>query len=165
MATEDAGGETFTVYANIDTADVYMAGAIHGANWEAADVDTKGQGLVTATRILDRQKWQSAYDTFAEREVVQDIIDASIEMALSLIDGSTIQTAQNQAQLNQEIKAGSVMLKFFRGAEGTPLRFPTIVHELLRDYLAGGNVTVTGIATGTGGITSTDDDFGYNNPI
>lgn len=165
MATETAGGEDFTVYADVDAGDAYVAGTTHGANWTSATTDNKARALVTATRMLDRQKWQTAYDTFAEREVVQDIIDASIEMAISLLDGSTIQTAQNQAQLNQEIKAGSVALKFFRGAEGTPLRFPTIVHELLRDYLAGGNLTVTGIATGTGGITSTDDDFGYNNPI
>jgi hypothetical protein len=168
MAEVDIGAETFTTYADVDTADAYLTGSIHaGTDWSGATTDNKGRALVTATRILDRQRWLAAYDTFAERSVVQNIIDASIEMALALVQGSGLQTDQSTAQQLQSIKAGSVSLTYFRGAEGVPLRFPLIVWELLRDYLVG---TGTGTAllpkaTGVDGQSVTAQTFGFTGGI
>ena len=167
MKTVDIGAETYSAYADADDADAYLAASIHaGTTWSGASTTTKAQALVTATRILDRQKWLAAYDTQAERFAVQAVLDASCEMALALVDGSDFQTEQTTAQKLQSIKAGSVALTYFRGAEGRPHRFPTIVNELLRDYLAGGgDTTLMPVATGTGGTSSTEDDFGHTEGI
>lgn len=161
LSEVDVGGETFVVYADLDVANAYFAGAIHAANWSAATDTTKSQALVTATRILDRQKWIAAYGTQTLRGVVQAIQDASAEMALALVDGSDLQTEQTTGQKLQSIKAGSVSLSYFRGAEGRPHRFPVIVHELLRDYLAGADLSISMVATGVDAVSSTEDDFGH----
>jgi len=162
MKTVDIGAEEFNAYADQDDADVYLTGSIHaGTTWDDATTANQGRALVTATRILDRQNWVDAYDTQAERFAVEDIRNASIEMALALLEGSDLQTEQSTAQKLQSIKAGSVSLSYFRGSEGTPHRFPIIVHELLRDYLAGGDFGRSGVATGVSGKSSTGDDFGH----
>lgn len=156
------GSQPYDSYASLAYADQYLAASISGAaDWSAAEESTREQALVTSTRVLDRQRWRPAYDTQAEREGVQDIIDASVEMALALVQGSSLQTAQNTAQALQSIKAGSVALSYFRGAEGRALRFPLPVWELLRDYLAGGDATFGAVASGTDGVTVTGANLGF----
>lgn len=153
-------------YRTVAQADEYLAASLHaGTDWSGSTDTTKGQALVTATRILDRQKWRADYDTQAERLAVQAILDACCEMALALVQGSDFQSEQTTTQKLQTIKAGSVSLTYFRGAEGRPHRFPTIVNELLRDYLAGSDATSYGKSFGTGGTSSTADDFGHSEPI
>lgn len=165
METILIDSQPFDSYRTVEQADTYLAASIHAGNWTSATEATKEQALVTATRIMDRQRWQDAYDTQTERFAVENILDACCEIALSLVDGSAIQTNQSTAQTLQSIKAGSVALTYFRGAEGRAHRFPTIVHELLRDYLAGGAQSVSAKSTGVDGTSATDDDFGHSGPI
>jgi hypothetical protein len=155
----------FDSYRTVAQADAYFAGAFHAANWEAATDLNKAQALITATRLMDRQRWKAAYDTQAERLAVQKILDACCEIALALIDGGEIQTSQTTAQTLQTIKAGSVSLTYFRGAEGSAHRFPTIINELLRDYLAGSGLVVSGVSTGTGGTSVTETDLGFTGGV
>lgn len=153
--------QPYDSYASIAQADEYAAAAFHASSWISASTTTKGQALVTATRVLDRQRWASDYETQAAREGVQGIADACVEMAIALVDGSELQSEQSTAQKLQSISAGSVSLSYFRGAEGHPHRFPLIVHELLRSYLAGADLSIGMTATGTDGTSSTEDDFGH----
>ena len=165
METVLISSQLFVSYRTVAQADLYLSAAVHAANWEAATSTTRAQALITATRILDRQRWGGAYDTQVERFEVQDILDACCEMALALVDGSDFQTEQTTEQKLQSITAGSVSLSYFRGAEGRPHRFPTIVNELLRDYLVGGDSALLPVATGVGGTSSTEDDFGHTEGI
>jgi hypothetical protein len=156
----------FDAYADVAYADEYLAASLHaGTDWSGATDTTKGQALVTMTRILDRQRWRDAYATQALREGVAAIQDACVEGALALVQGSDLQTAESTAQKLSSIRAGSVALTYFRGAEGRPHRFPTIVYELLRDYVAGASMVVQGVATGVDGTSSTEDDFGHTGSI
>lgn len=152
----------FDSYASLAEADQYLAAASHASVWSGKTDDEKGQFLATATRVMDRQRWSAAYDTQAEREDVQDIRDACVELALALADGSELQSEQNTAQKLQTITAGSVSLTYFRGAEGRAQRFPLAAQELLRPYLAGAGLSAGMKATGTGGTSSTEDDFGHS---
>src|SRR5262249_45356748 len=132
----------FTVYADVDTADVYMDGAFHGSAWRASDDDTKARALVDATRLLDRQQWKAGYDTYALRLATPNIVNASIEIALDLINGSDLQDAPIQVETNRSLRAGSVEIVNFRAPYAVngidvPRRFPQIVQELLAPYLAG----------------------------
>ena len=141
--------QPYNSYATVGQADLYLAASSHAANWAAAADLVKAQALVTATRILDRQKWAAAYDTQAEREGVVDIQEASMEMALALVDGSDLQSEQTTGQKLQSIKAGSVALTYFRGAEGTALPLPLAVWQLIAPYLAGGSTLTDAQSTGT----------------
>lgn len=166
MKTVDIGAESYSTYADEDDADAYLGASLHaGTTWSGASATTKTQALVTATRILDRQKWSSSYTTQALRFAVANIVSASIEMALALVDGSDFQSEQSTGQKLQSIRAGSVSLSYFRGAEGTPHRFPLIVHELLRDYLAGSDLTLAGVATGVSATSVTGNDLGHTEGI
>lgn len=173
--------QPYSVYADVGDADLYLAASSHAANWVSATTLVKQQALITATRILDRQAWKgtktvSSQDlewprtgtgvTGVEDSVVPgDIIDASIEMALALVDGSELQTDSNTAQKLQVIRAGSVSLTYFRGAEGSARRFPTIIHELVRKYLSGSTPAVQGVVSGADGVSVTSDDKGFSRGI
>lgn len=148
MMSVDINSLDYDVYADVSTAEAYFAAAIHASSWDDAAELTKKQALVTATRLLDRQSWATDYDTQAKREDVVNIQNASIELALSLIDGSTVQNDQNTAERVRSISAGSVSITNFRGVDSATLRFPLIVQELLRGYLAGADAAYVSVATG-----------------
>jgi hypothetical protein len=179
------------VYADVEMADAYLNAAVHGQSWFALDDDTKGRALVSATRTLDRQSWKGdladpvtpqALDWprintgivgVVGTAIPEDIVDASIELALSLSQGSSVQTETNVAQKISSLKAGSVSISYFGGAEVTTTqRFPTIIDELLAPYLLSGGSSLgannfgstqgvgSGMAYGTDGVSETENDFG-----
>ena len=155
-----------TSYSSLEDLDDYHAKS-QSATWMALAASAREGYAIRATRLFDRQSWLDDYDTLVKRVAVPDIVNAFFETALSLADGSTVETDQNNAQKLQSIKAGSVALTYFRGAEGAPLRFTLAVTELLKGYLAGTGVGagITGVATGTDGESVTDRDLGYNRGI
>lgn len=183
--TVDIDGEEYPVYADVEQADEYLNAALHATDvWPALDDDTKARALVTATRVLDRQRWRGVVYTSSPPQllawprmntgivgvidtVVPDAIGyATIELALALVSGTDAQGEQNTSQKIQSLRAGSVSLTFFRGAEGEPYRFPLIVQELLWDYLLGVGVGIGGTrSTGTDGVSVTHEDFGINGGI
>jgi len=130
-------GVNYPVYASEDTAEAYAAVAMHAVAWPTATEDDKVRALITSARILDRQRWKPEYDTYAERLAVTNIVNASIELAIGLLDGAEVQSEQNTSQKIASMSAGPVSISYFPGAWGAQLRFPLIVHELLRDYLLG----------------------------
>jgi hypothetical protein len=146
--------QDYDVYADITTADLYLNAASHAASWRALtdDVD-KARYLVTATRLLDRQTWLDTYNTQALRFAETAIINASIELALALLDGSTVQDRQTNAERIKAMTAGSVSITNFRGVDD-PTRFPQIVQELLAPYLGGSSSTL-GVAVAEGVDTET----------
>lgn len=165
MPTVTIDSTEFTVYADVGEADEYALGAIHATTWRDSTTTntTKAMALVTATRLLDRQSWVDDYDTVAERQASEDIVNASIELAFALVDGSPVQNDQSIAQTIQQLKAGSVGITYFRGAEGSPNRFPQIVHELLVGKLKAGSDFIAGaLSYGTDGESVTGNDFDFN---
>lgn len=161
------------VYANIDTANKYLEAAFHADSWNALEGteedETKAKLLVTATRILDRQLWagtktaepptqtlqwprtNTGVDGVTDDTIPTDIINASIELALSLLDGSEVQNEQNTLSKVRSMTAGSVSITNFRGIE-EEMRFPLIVTELIDKYLAGGSTSSTTFAPKAVGV-------------
>lgn len=168
---------TYPVYADLNEADEFMLASPNFDTWEALGDTTQARYLVSATRLLEKQRWKgnktddaqpldwprsnTGIDGVDNDIVPSDIIQASILLAYELSQGSDVETAQNQGQKIQELKAGSVGIKFFRGAEGIPTRFPTQVQELLRDYLAGSSSSIGAHTTGYDKETITGGDFGF----
>lgn len=175
-------GTTYLVYADQAMADQYLLADSNAATWRASTDDEKGRALVTATRTLDRQTWlgdknedtqelewprKNTGVTGVEDDVIpQDIIDACIEMANYIVNGGDPVNAQNVSQKEKRLKAGSVEVEYFRGAEGAALRFPMPVWELIAPYIGGTSATYTG--SNSTGVTRDDPlcpPFGYNQGI
>lgn len=154
MASISIGGNSYYVYGLVAEADVYFGGAIHADAWREAEEETKSRALVTASRILDRQDWRgtktaagqnlawprtgTGIDGVTDNTIPAVIVNASFELALSLIEGSDVQTSASTASNVKRMKAGSVEMEYFRGLDSAATRFPIIVSELIGDYLASG---------------------------
>lgn len=153
------GSNEFQSYATDEEALQYLSASIsdQATAFAAADADTRAKGLVEATRLLDRQVWLAAYDTFAERAAVQDIVDASIELAALFVNGDldALSNPTVNSSEQKRIKAGSVEIENFRTLStdrGAYNRFPLFVQELLRPYLS----ATSSINGGSSGGTSRD---------
>lgn len=158
------GEINFQSYGTLQEADNYLMGATHASSWrDLTSDDDKKRLLVTATRLINRQRFKDAYNTFDLRVEEENIVNACFELAVALQDGSDVQETPNNAPKLSSIRAGSVALTYFMGFQPTsPSRFPQIVQELLRDYLNLGMGTLSGVATGTDGESVTENDFGFN---
>lgn len=178
----------FPVYATVDDANAYMTGNFNNGTWFDAttDAETKARLLVTATRILERQKWKGTASGLSgqllawprtgtgvagvtDDEVPEDIEFACVELANLILDGNDVETnVQPGVQTIQSFKAGSVAISYFRDAESPftkNARFPTVVQELVGKYLDGGDIAVMGTATGTDGESVTGEDFGFSSGL
>lgn len=184
LATVTIGGTEYTVYASVAEADLYLDAAFHAGNWQDQVLtpdETKARALVTATRILDRQNWKGSKTVAAQtlafpredmgltpepivdaNDIPVDIVNASIEMANSLVDGSEVQTRQTNEDLVRSLTAGSVSITFARESGASAIRFPLIVHELVRKYLAGTSSSLRATATGVDGETIYPLDLGFS---
>lgn len=182
MGTVDIGAEEFTVYSleddALDEADIYFTGSLHADTWRSATDDEKARALVTASRLLDRQTWvgdvavagqalawprSGTGITGVEDDAIPTkVVHAAFELALALLDGSAVQTEGNTSQKIESLRAGSVQITYFRGAEGGPNRFPQITHELLFGFLAGSTSALAGIlVSGVDGESVTGKAYGY----
>lgn len=175
--------QPYDSYGGVEEGDFYFAAATHAANWTAASELVKGQALVTASRILNRQQWKgdkyeaaqplawpranTGIDGVEDTVIPTPIVEASFELALSLLDGSTVQTNPEapQEQKTSSLKAGSVSISYFKGAvtpaELKPGRFPLIVEELLKPYLGGDTTGLVSEASGVDACSVTEQDFGF----
>lgn len=168
------GSNSYDVYADQATADIYLEAESSATAWRAALDDIKGRALVSATRLLDRQSWQgekaeaaqelawprSGITDVDETVIPQAIIDATCELASAIVGGYDAANKSSTASDTKRQKAGSVEIEYFRSFEdGT--RLPLPVHELISKWLLGATGITTSIATGTDGCSEFEDDFAF----
>lgn len=175
------GSHDYTVYGDTHTVDDYAEGAIHSAGWDALTEEAKPKYCVTATRTMERQKWAGSkteddqvlawprtgltYIDGSEvdaSEIPQQVIDGFCEICLALANGSELQDVTSTENAIASLAAGSVSITYFRGAGGTPTRFPTVVQELLGLWLASQENAVSASSSGTCGESAFEDDFSIN---
>lgn len=180
MATITIGSVTYTVYSDVSDADDYFNGSSQFSDWDALTTAEKQRGLVSSTRLLERQTWQgsktsSSQDLAWPRTGVTDrdgeavdsatipaeIIEASQLLALDIALGQSVESSTTTEDLNKRIKAGSVEIEKFRADKETITRFPLDVTELLSPFLSS-NVSVAGsLSFGTDG-EALDDIFDFS---
>lgn len=172
----------YSVYANVATADAYMNASTQDQfdTWSALTTDEKSRGLVSATRLIDRQRWlgektdplqELAFPRTGLTDcdgteidpdtVPQQVVDASILLALDLASGSSVATAATTEDLTKRLKAGSVELEKFRADQSLATRFPLPVMELLSCFMAGSVVVAGSLSYGIDGVGFTGD-FTFN---
>jgi hypothetical protein len=165
MATVTIATVDYEVYADIETADAYLAADFGASLWRAeADEDQKARALVTATRILDRQLWPGQKEDpdqalawprtgtgisgVEDDEIPQPIIDASIILAKLIHAGSKVDDQATTDTGIKRQKAGSVEIEYFIPTTD-PSRLPVAVMELIGPFLGGAGFAGS-IASGTG---------------
>lgn len=168
MAEVDIGVDTYSAFADLDTADLYIAAdATLAEPWSVLDDDGKGRNIVTATRILIRQPWKEAPSIDDPPAAVRD---ATCEFAGAIAAGYDLSTSPAASLQVRRQKAGSVEVEYFRNIDGPGYRpppLPLAVWELIKPLLKSadseGGLALS-IASGTDGCSLADAGLGYDTP-
>ena len=137
----------------------YLADAINGQGWASLDVAAQDRALITATRMIDRARWQGSrtvdgqtlawprtdvtcFGVAVDSATVPDRIKTGqIELANLLSIRPAVETNPTGAQTTglRRVQAGTVQLEFWARSDNVDIaslrRFPTIVHELIGCFL------------------------------
>lgn len=152
MATVTISGTNYTTcYISVADADTYANGSVsEGAvAYRAGTTDEKGRWLLTATRMLDRQQWagddieanapnkwgRTGIADVDDDTVPQQVLDATVELAMALAGGSLAESALNTGAQQKRVKAGTAEVENFRTRSAELRRFPLPVHELIGKWL------------------------------
>lgn len=157
-------------YCAVSDGDTYFASRLGADAWTDASTDEKKQALVSATRMIDRQRWAGTstsgtfpYSTLAwprsgvtdkygdsvsATGLPADIITGTEELALALLEDESAQDTASAGTNTKRVKAGQVEVEFFKPTLGQLGRFPLIVQELLGQFLAGANSSSAGVVSG-----------------
>jgi len=173
-------GNTYSAYADLVTANLYLAAQIQAVDWAGATDDQKGSALVTMSRIIDRTRWQGTqtdgYEDHAwprsglsypdgtpvdPNSIPSQIVDACCEGAALLIAGDTFQDTASTFNTTKVLKAGSVMIENFRQIGPQP-RFPQIIQELIGLWLGGSTTPRGAVSSGTCGKTIFNETYDVN---
>lgn len=171
-------------YLDNSDADTYFADALHSAVWDAATEANQNKALVTATRMLDRQRWEGAKtgdpqalqfprtgltdrdgNAVSSVTVPADVESATAELALALLTDADVQTTANSGSNVEEVDAKGVSVTFFRTDSTIAPRFPAIVDELIAAFLVGGAGFGTTTSTGSSAATSFGNNFARSGPF
>lgn len=145
-------------YVSVAAADTYFELLLHADNWTAATTGTKEKALATATNMMDRKNWQGSKtsdsqplewprtgvtdkngDVVASDSLPQALLDGCCELALSLINDATVQTAAATGGDNvKSMTTGKTSVDFFSPSSPIPsgATFPAIAQEYLGQFLA-----------------------------
>jgi len=165
MGTVSINSNNFTIYGTSAAADIHWDGSIGDTAtlWAASDDDTRAKGLVSATRLLDRQRYVDAAATFSLRDAITAFQTACYELAGMIIENPSLVTDATSGQNIKRVDAGGgVGVEFFSPTLGITGRFPTNIQELIGEYLAGaeGGEISGSYVSGTGESST----FGDTNP-
>lgn len=183
VATITISSVDYYVYAltanAVDDADDYFAAALNATGWTGATTLTKQQGLISATRLIDRALIFSGTKTVSSQalqwprddatcrdDAVTDgttpdnIALATFELALALINDPTLLTSNSSGSNTKRAKAGSAEVEYFRPTIGTSVdvRLPRQVWDLLGCYTTAANVSGIGGAWDSGTLDSNGEE-------
>jgi hypothetical protein len=183
MATITISGNDFTTYSNLAEADIYFLGSAQLGTWNGYTDAEKERGLITATRLIDRQSWQgeksdddqvldfprtglsdcNGSDVTAAESLAL-AVEASQLLALDILAGATVETTGTNESLTKRLKADTVEIEYFRAEPTANSRFDKDVMELVGCFLSSNSVLSGSIAYGTDG-TALDNDFSISKGI
>lgn len=146
-------GTDHAVYLLLADAEAYLAASLHATAWDSATTAQRNKAIVTATRMLDRQRWAGektdAANTLSwprsgvtddygedvdEDTIPQAVVDACAELAAHLLADASAQSNATAGSNVKKLDARGVSVEFFGPRSAG--RFPTIVQELIGAFLA-----------------------------
>lgn len=180
MASVTIGTSAYTTYSDIDFADEFFNGSALFSQWDAYTDDQKARGLVSATRLLDRQTWTGTLTSISpstglkwprtgvtdcegtevdDETIPDEIVEASQLMALYILDGTISLTSNTTQDRTKMLKAGEVTVEYFRLEPSVAGgRFPQDILELIGCFLSSSTEIAGSLSYGTDG-TPADNDF------
>lgn len=178
MSTVTIDGSNYTVYANVAEATVFLQADLGLADTWATAANPEA-ALVTATRYLDRQRWQGTptgatvwprsgvVDKFgnsvSDATVPAQIVDACCILAATFISDPSLASKVDQGNNIREVQAGTARVAYFRPTSvlsGSASKLPAAVQDLIGQFLSVGAVD-GGTAFGTDGCSSFTDSNPY----
>lgn len=179
--TVEIAAKTYKVLADVDFADEYLAADPNAAAWAAGEALQKAQWLVQATRIFGRQSWRgmqldelafprSGLDGVSPDTIPLAMQQATAELASALAGGYDAANQSSTATGIKRQKAGTVEIEYFfatgPAGDGSGLRFPLPIWELVAAFLSsGGSITIGGaISSGTDAPSAFEHDFNFSAP-
>lgn len=188
MGQVTISGTVFDVYGTEASAKAYLSGKLSTPAFDAADTNSRKKAQVSATRFIDRARWQGEktdpaqvldfprtglVDCDTGEELDPDTVPLEIEhatyelMEMLLADPTLVDSTDSGSNIKR-VKAGSAEVENFRPTQGRSTRFPTVVHELVSCFLASSGEVFGPFASGTDAESQFDsgDEFdvsqGYN---
>lgn len=171
MANPDTitiGGTPFDVYGPRSDADDYFQGKLNRTAWTGANGASRDRALVSATRLLDLEQWQGVPTDLTTPQPLawprtgvvdkngqpvginafpNDLLSGYYELAVAIVGDPALDEAANQDANIKRVQADVVNVTFFRPVSGT--RFPTSVHNYIKQFLDAGSTVLGGVASGT----------------
>jgi len=164
-------------YGSRAEADAYFADSIKGDDWAAIADAKKDQGLVEATRVLEREHWSGAKEDplqdldfprtgltcnsedVTAAESLETIKTAQFEYALDIIAKPAILNVNDPTGLNniKSAGAGSAKVEFFSPSKSS--KYPETVKDIINCFLAGSSAEVTGSY-----VSGACDDSSFDDP-
>lgn len=159
MGTVTIAGQSYEVYGTYAGAVTHWQAGLGAPAlaWGDANEATRNKALVNAYRLLERQQWLSEFSTFALRDAVENIQEASYEIAGAILVDPTLLTSETSGKNIKSVGgAGVPTVEFFNPTLGISGRFPINIQELLTGYLAGesGGSVSGSFSSGTDGSQS-----------
>lgn len=154
-------------YITLADAEIYMESSARGFDlWGDVPKVEKERALITSQRLLERQTWQGDQtapkpgqalawprtgvtdrygDAVASATPPQAIIDAQVELAFDISQDTDVEEEKDANSNTKKVVADTVEVEFFNPVRNGG-RFPSIVQELVGEFLAGaGSGTSVGL--------------------
>ena len=188
MANPDTitlGTDSFDVYGPLADATAYFNGKLNRTSWTGTEGDTRKRSLISASRMLDLINWKGSptdLDTpqplawprtgvtdkngsvIVDTVFPTDLLRGYYELAQVIIDNPSLDEESDQGSNIRSVTADVVNVSFFRPVSGT--RFPTVVHNFLKQFMNISGSSVGGFSYGTDEASVFDSPSGLlNEPI
>lgn len=155
-------------YVSNSDADTYFGDRLNSGKWTDADETTQDQALVTATSIIEREKFLGARtsdsqdlefprtgltdrygDAVADNAIPEEVKLATYEMAISLLTNSALQTKGNVSSSRKSVTTGEVEVEYFANKDPRgSATLPPVVYQYLK-YFIDNSYSVGVVAYGT----------------
>lgn len=162
-------------YGSRAEADTYFSDSLRAAEWDAITNSTKDQGLIEATRVLERQTWAGEKETPSQdlafgrtgltdnegvtltpAETLEVAKEAQFEYAIYLIaKPGALNTRDATGSNIKQVGAGSAKVAFFKHTKGS--RFPLMVTDLIGQWFGGDRGVIGGVVSGNSDCSSFTD--------
>lgn len=134
MAEITLGGNAYPSYATeLEATAILAPDPVRSVAWAALTSDQRGQGLISATRVLQRQCWAAgAPPSTDEPPPVDPVVKmATAYLAADIMANPALINTPGAANNIKRAKAGPAEVEFFAPGDAQPLPLPQAVYEIL----------------------------------
>jgi hypothetical protein len=142
-------------YVSNADADTYFSDRLNSDKWTGSDETTQDQALVTATSIIEREKFKGARtsdsqdlefprtgltdrygDAVSDSVIPNEVKLSTYELAIELLTNSGIQTKGNVSSNKKRLITGEVQVEYFGNNDPRgSATLPAVVYQYLKYFI------------------------------